>query len=105
MWRAAWIPALLLTSSIEAAAASQPNGAPTLRVGMLGAEIHLDGVLNEPAWATAPAIDNLTMSEPTPGAAPSARTIVRVLADARTIVIGIQCDDPDPAHIVSYTKQ
>jgi hypothetical protein len=102
---AAWIPALLLGSSMAAAAAPQPNAVPTLRVGSLPAAVHLDGVLDEPAWAAAPAIETLTMSEPNAGAMPRARTVIRVLADARAIVIGVECDDPDPARIVSYTKQ
>lgn len=45
------------------------------------------------------------MSEPTAGAAPSARTTVVILANAHAIVIGIDCADPDPTHIVSFTKQ
>jgi hypothetical protein len=79
--------------------------------GQLGAgqfatrSIHLDGVLDEPAWAAAPTVDHLTMSEPTAGATPAARTTVRVLASRDAIVVGIVCEDPDPAHIVSFTKQ
>src|SRR5204863_113741 len=33
----------------------------------------------------------------------SARTHVRVLADARSIVIGIVCEEPEPASIVSFS--
>jgi hypothetical protein len=65
----------------------------------------LDGVLDEPAWGAAPAIDGLTMSEPRKGDVPSARTTIRVLADAHAIVVGIACDDPEPTAIVSFTKQ
>lgn len=90
MRRATWIPALLVSASV-ASAGVQPTGVPTLRVGTLAGAVHLDGLLDEPAWAAAPAIDSLTMSEPTAGGAPSARTIVRVLADAHAIVIGIEC--------------
>jgi hypothetical protein len=67
--------------------------------------LKLDGLLNEAAWAAAPVIETLTMSEPNPGAKPSATTTVRVIADARALVIGIICDDPDASHIVSFTKQ
>jgi hypothetical protein len=72
--------------------------------GALDASIRLDGRLDEPAWQQAPAIGNLTMSEPTPGAAPTGRTTVRVLADRKSLVIGVRCEDPDPAGIVSFTK-
>src|SRR5204863_42919 len=76
-------------------------GTPSLRVGQLPQDIRLDGILDESAWVSAPAIE-LTMSEPTAGARPTARTRVRVLADSRAIVIGISCDDPEPARIVSF---
>jgi len=90
----------------RAADASQPTSPPPeLRIGMLSEAIHLDGILDEPAWTAAPAIDDLTMSEPRAGGRPSARTRIRVLADARTIVIGIVCEDPEPSRIVSFTKQ
>ncbi len=78
---------------------------PALKVGVLDSEIRIDGRLDEPAWARADAIANLTMVEPTEGGAPTGRTTVRVLANRRELVFGIECDDPDPSGIVSYTKQ
>jgi hypothetical protein len=88
------------------AAAGQPAVVPELRAGrQTSASIHLDGVLDEPDWAAAPTIDNLTMSEPTAGGAPTARTSVRVLTSRDAIVIGIVCDDPEPRRIVSFTRQ
>jgi hypothetical protein len=77
---------------------------PSLAAAPLAGAIRLDGVLDEPAWTQAPAITNLTMSEPTPGAAPAGRTVVRVVADRKVLVIGVRCDDPDAAGIVSFTK-
>ncbi|MCX6543887.1 MAG: DUF5916 domain-containing protein [Acidobacteria bacterium] len=87
------------------ARAQIPDTPPSLRVGVLPADLHLDGVLNEPAWTNAPAIDNLTMTEPKEGATPTGRTRVQVLASPRAIVFGIVCEDPDPRGIVSYTRQ
>ena len=83
-------------------AAAAPR--PAVNAGALDGSIRLDGRLDEALWQQAPRIDNLTMSEPTPGAAPTGRTIVRVLADRRALVIGVRCEDPDPAGIVSFTK-
>ena len=94
-----------LSFAVLAAGFVAQSAVPQLRVGALTAPIHLDGVLDEPAWTSAAAIDNLTMSEPTAGGAPTGSTRVRVLADERAIVIGIECDDPDPSRIVSFTKQ
>ena len=54
-----------------------PRSMIVLGAGALDGSIRLDGKLDEPAWQQAPRIDNLTMSEPTPGAAPSGRTIGR----------------------------
>jgi hypothetical protein len=87
-------------------ATAQPAAAvPELRTGALTGPLKLDGVLDEAAWPSAPAIDSLTMSEPTAGAKASATTTVRVMADAHALVIGVVCDDPDATRIVSFTKQ
>jgi len=80
------------------------DGRPTLEVGAFPEEFHLDGRLDEPIWLTAPAISSLTMTEPVEGGDLVGTTVVRVLADSRTIVIGIACSDPDPSRIVSYSK-
>src|SRR4051812_29818363 len=85
--------------------ASQAAPAIELRAGVLPPDLRLDGVLNDRAWASAPAIDQLTMSEPLAGGPSSSRTRVQVLANAGALVIGITCDDPDPTGIVSFTKQ
>jgi hypothetical protein len=85
--------------------AQSAAGAPSLRVGVLPPDLRLDGNLNEPAWASADAIDGLTMTEPKEGARPTGRTRVQVLASSRTLVFGVVCDDPDPRGIVSFTKR
>jgi hypothetical protein len=77
-----------------------------LRVGALaGADaVRIDGALDDAAWAAAPVLADLTMIEPTEGLAPSFETRVRVLHGPREIVIGIECDDPAPGGIISYSK-
>lgn len=100
---------VLLTSSpqhiaAQAHSASHPAARPSLAAGTLAGDLRLDGVMDEPAWQDAPAIETLTMSEPTPGARATGRTIVRVLAGRSALVFGIRCDDPDASAIVSYTK-
>ena len=83
-----------------------PDGSlrPTLAAGALQGKLRLDGVLDEPAWASATAIQGLTMTEPHEGGTPVAGTRVRVLADAHHLVIGVVALDPDPAGIVSTSK-
>jgi len=96
---------LVVASCAIPAHAQVPDTPPSLRVGALPPDLRLDGMLSEPAWASAPAIENLTMTEPKAGDSPTGRTRVQVLASSHAIVFGIVCDDPDPRGIVSYTKQ
>jgi hypothetical protein len=86
------------------AAAPEP-APPALAVGGATQTLRIDGRLDEPAWAAAPAIEQLVMVEPRPGAPASLRTRVRVLAGPRAIVVGVRCDDDDPRGIVSFTKE
>jgi len=95
--------AILLLFSAQAAA--QNNEKPSLRVGALPKNsVKLDGVLNEPVWATAESITNLTTIEPDEGGVPAGQTIVKVLGNSKEIIFGVICNDPEPAKIVSYSK-
>ena len=86
-------------------AAQQPASVrPRLRASVTRARVHLDGKLDDPAWATADSI-TLTQVEPNEGAAPSARTVVRVLVTAGAVIIGIRADDAEPGGIVSFARQ
>jgi hypothetical protein len=88
------------------AAALQAPGAnpPALRAGRLAGPIRLDGVLDEPAWAAADSIADLTQTEPVQGARPTGRTVVRVLAGDDVLLIGIRADDPEPSGIVAFAR-
>ena len=78
---------------------------PTLRVGTLSESVvSLDGVLSEPLWATMDSISNLITIEPEEGGVPVGRTVVRVLVTPTDIIIGLQCYDPDPKGIVSFSR-
>ena len=65
----------------------------------------MDGVLDEPEWAQAPASTELVMVEPRQGERAHGRGIVKVLAGPKALVFGIRCDDPEAAGIVSFTKE
>lgn len=77
---------------------------PELRAGSLPPDLRIDGRLDEPAWAQADVIERLTMIEPREGAVPAMPTRVRVLADRRFLVVGVECVDGDPGGIVSFSK-
>jgi len=74
-----------------------------VRAGTLEDGLHIDGVLDETAWATAQPVDGFTQTEPEENAAPSYRTTVQVLAGPRAIVIGVICFESDPSEIVSFS--
>ena len=76
----------------------------SLRVGLLGSGFKLDGKLDDAAWARADSIATLTQTEPVEGALPSARTVVRVLADGGGLVFGIRADDPDASRITAFAR-
>ncbi len=107
--RVASVVALVFTAAAADARAQSAGstGAPRslqLGVASVRANVRLDGRLSDPAWARADSIE-LTQVEPQQGAPASARTVVRVLATADALVIGIRADDPQPDGIVAFARQ
>ena len=82
---------------------AQEAAAPSLRAGVAPEDLRMDGVLNEPAWAAADFVESFRQTDPLEGAPATGSTTVHVLADARTLVIGVKCDDLDLAGIVSFS--
>jgi hypothetical protein len=102
------LPAGLLAAALAPAAARASGGEgerPRLEAGVLSGAVRLDGVLDEPDWAAAPASSDLVMVEPRQGEPPTGRTEVRVLAGPKALVFGLRCLDPEPSGIVSFTKE
>ena len=93
-----FIGLLLSAPSLLLAQDAKPP-TPTLRAGALTDAVHIDGAVTEDVWAAAPMIDAFTQTDPVEGAAPSARTVVRVLVSPKALVFGIVCEDPDAAHV------
>lgn len=65
----------------------------------------IDGKLDDACWGNAPAFENFTQVVPVEGAAPSERTVVRVLYDTDNIYIAIRCFDSDPNGIIAKQMQ
>ncbi|MCX2719910.1 carbohydrate binding family 9 domain-containing protein [Lentiprolixibacter aurantiacus] len=82
----------------------QETSRPSLVAGQIREPIQIDGVLSETDWETAPILDNFLTTVPEERGQPSARTVVRVLADERFIVIGVDCQDQRPEDIVRFSK-
>jgi Domain of unknown function (DUF5916) len=99
------LPTLLFAAGVASTpAAAQNQQAPSLTVTTLATQLDLDGILDEAIWATADSIAALTMTEPVEGGRTVGRTVVRVLANDRELVIGVVAYDPDPDGIVSFSK-
>lgn len=100
---------LALTTALQAQSSAAVPAAtlaqPSLRAGALASSIRLDGRLDEPAWAGADSISDLTQIEPVQGATPAGRTVVRVLASADEIVIGIRADNAQPGGLVNFARE
>src|SRR5690242_8719861 len=75
---------------------------PTMRaVRETGGPIHLDGVLDEPAWKNAPVASDFMQSYPQPGARPTDSTEVRVVYDNAALYVGVRMFDRDPHAIAA----
>ena len=60
----------------------------------------IDGRLDDKVWKRATPIDAFMQVDPVEGAAPTQRTVVRILFDADTIYVGVRCFDKRPDLIV-----
>jgi hypothetical protein len=97
--------AMLVTIGYLPAHLQAQAGVPRVRVAALPRQMVIDGTLSEPEWESADRADAFLQADPMEGAAPSARTVVRVLAGPKGLLVGVQCDDPDPSRIVSFSVQ
>jgi hypothetical protein len=97
---------VLLVAGVTSARGQASGSAEraAVRVGT-GEGIRLDGELREPVWQTVDSIAPLTQVEPNQGAAPSARTIVRVVTTGDAIVFGIRAENPPGVGLVAFARQ
>ena len=87
-------------------AAQQPEQAadpskPTMRVRRATSAITIDGRLDDEAWVSAVAIDDFTQVDPVEGAAPTQRTVMRLLYDENNLYVGVRCYETDPSLIIA----
>ena len=75
---------------------------PAARIEGRSQTIHVDGHLDEAAWAQAPMI-TLTQQAPRPGGTTPFTTTARVLATPEGIYVGLRCADPDPRRIAIHS--
>ncbi|TPV94492.1 MAG: carbohydrate binding family 9 domain-containing protein [Myxococcales bacterium FL481] len=77
------------------AQAADKRASAVRRVG----EIRVDGRLDEPDWARAPASTGFWQREPDEGEAPDHQTEFRVLFDEEALYIGVRAHDDEPTAI------
>jgi hypothetical protein len=94
--------AMLASMSLDA---QEPQNRPRLRVAHISRDVRIDGRLDEPEWAAADSIANLTQLEPVEGNSPTGRTVVRVLTTTDALIIGFQAYDPEPHRITSFARE
>jgi hypothetical protein len=102
-------PALLLAFLLASAPpghAQQEMSLNAVAAAPAAGPITIDGVLEEPAWATAGTIAGLTQQEPEPSKpTPFDATRISVLTDGQTLYFGLVCPDPEPEKIAVHTLQ
>ena len=88
------------------AAAAQP-AEPSLRALKLppGAELKIDGRLDDPAWSQAAPASGLRQREPQEGAPATEKTEVRVLYDDANLYVGVLARDREPKRVVGRIRQ
>ena len=80
-------------SSPASSATSPPVAARRITARRASQPIVLDGVLDEPAWASADRVGDFVQSEPQTGALATEATEVRILYDETTLYIGATLHD------------
>ena len=96
-------PVLGLLLALQAQAVTPPPAvAPTTTVRATSARTPpvIDGRMDDPVWALAPAITDFRESRPTEGAPPRLATEARVAYDARHLYVFVRAFDPHPDSIV-----
>jgi hypothetical protein len=95
-------PSLLAAGLAAVASAADPPSVAALRVRE---DVHVDGVLDEPAWSRAGVAGGLRQIEPKEGAPASETTEVRVLYDHDTLYIGVRALDREPQKVIARVLQ
>jgi hypothetical protein len=95
---------ILVLPHVARAQSTAPKFARAAR--LTGAPPHIDGVLDDPAWAQAPVIADFVQKIPVEGASPSVATEVRILYDDHGLYVGARLKRPDPNAIrTSITRR
>jgi hypothetical protein len=95
------LAALALATPLAAQQPARDTALRTVRAAAASGPIHLDGRLDEPAWAAAQPAAGFTESYPNPGRAARDRTEARVLYDDEALYVGVRMYDAAPDSIAA----
>lgn len=84
------------TTSAQSIRVASDSAVPVSSAVRAAGPIHLDGKLDEAAWAAAPVTDAFTQIDPQEGKPASQRTEVRVLYDDDALYVGVRLHDTGP---------
>lgn len=83
---------------------SQSSERPSFQAGEITETFRIDGLLNEADWHKAPVLVDFLTTVPVEQGEPSFQTKVRVIANEKNIILGIECEDSKPQEIVKFSK-
>lgn len=98
------ISAVLGCSGARGAAPAETVGFASRALRVEEAPV-LDGVLDDACWQNAEAITNFTQVSPREGEAPTERTEIRFVFDARNLYIAVRCFDSEPDRVLARELQ
>lgn len=90
--------ALLFALTLSSGVLGAQEPAPRIRT--VATDIVLDGRLSEPEWLGTDSITDFRQKDPVEGAPATERTVVRLLATPRGLVVGWMLYDSDPSRLV-----
>jgi hypothetical protein len=93
----------VLVPAAALAQAGMQNGRPSIAAARIDASQapSIDADLSDPGWANATVIDDFKQREPMPGAAPTERTVVRIMFDENNLYVGVYAYDSQPDQIIA----
>ncbi len=101
--KGAVLATLALAAALSAgpAAGASAQASDALATVAVEGEIQVDGRLDEPAWAAAPAVTDFRQQEPDEGQPATFATSVKVLFSGERLFIGARLDDPEPGRLIA----
>jgi hypothetical protein len=100
-WSAFGVAIVWAASALSQPLAGDPGAAKTVRIVRLEGAVRVDGVLDEPVWASAALVEDLHQLEPVEYAQPSQRSEIRLFFDDEALYVAARLWDTDAERITA----